>query len=227
MENRQASTRACSSQGKEVQIRGAKKLARWAGRDHRSADPYADAVGGPQEATSDEHVADAGSLQHSYGACAARAYGVAVRLLDSDQVMAADIVVETFATVWQSGSGSGEGDRTDRERLLLWRIRERCIEVMHAHPGADSTVETLDLSPSSAILAMRERAVLSHVQRVSIERAFFQGRTSSQIADEMGIPKSLVHRAMRTGLQALAEGHSSTRAEATPASRPAKGRAAR
>lgn len=227
MEARPGTTRACSPQGKDTQIRGANKLVRWAGRDRRSAAVHAEAVVSLQAATSEEPVAGPGSLQHFYGVCAARAYGLAMSLLAGNRVMAEDIVVETFAAVWQSGSCNGEGEGTDPERLLLRHIRERCLEVMRAQPDAVSAVRTSVLSPNSDILATRERSALSHVQRVSIERAFFQGRTSSWIADEMGIPTSLVHRAMRTGLRALAEGRSSTLAEATPASQPAKGPAAR
>ena len=157
------------------------------------------------------------SLDAFYDACAARAYGLALRVLNGDRGTAEDIVAETFVAVRQSRPVGQEGEMADLEHALLRHVRKRCLDVLRGRQDAGGSEAVTCLSPGSHVrptrggaaptsAAIREQVTaLSLDQRQTIERAFYQGQTSAQIAKEMGISKGAVQRAMRSGLRTLAD----------------------
>ena len=217
-----------------MQIRAVSRITRRAKRDGRFACAQGDMFLEARQVRaqpSQRSATGLDSLDEFYDAYAARLYGLALRVLHGDLETAEDIVVEALVVVWQSRPAAEEGETADLELVLLRQVRERCIDVLRGRqdvgygPGAGAisrrctTPATGDgATPTSAAIC-EELAALSLDQRQAIERAFYQGQTSEQIAKEMGISKGAIHRAMRSGLRTLADHLSIVR---TPASLAAK-----
>ena len=164
----------------------------------------------------------AASLEQFYDASAPRAYGLAIRLSAGNSVLAEAIVAEAFAAVWQSEPDASKGAGTDLECALLRRVRERCIDAIRgrrrdhecdrsARAPRPETLMIGDAALATPRAVRDDLAALSRDQRTCIERAFFQGQTSSQIVEDISIPKAAVHRAMLSGLRALGARRASTR----------------
>lgn len=81
-------------------------------------------------------VVEAGSVDQFYRAYAARAYGLAVGLLPRDRITAEEIVVETFVLMWRTEPLPQPCG--DTERLLLRRVRERCLAARRSRETARS-----------------------------------------------------------------------------------------
>lgn len=213
-----------------MQLRYVSVLLRWAGRDRRAVAAQSDANTEARDIPappSQRSAAGPASLAEFYDAHAARAYGLAIRILCGDRGMAEDIVIETFVAVWKSRPPPGEGETADLEPALLRQVRKRCIEILRGRQDGGYWAGAGDLSPYGASIVARDgdtptpAAIREHLaalpldQHEAIERAFYQGQRSEQIAKEMGTSKESVHWAMRRGLRTLADGLSSAR---TPAS---------
>lgn len=202
-----------------MRIRPWSGVTRWSERDRRTADAQPETIRDSRDIRAQAAQRSAGldSLDEFYDAYAAPAYGLALRVLHGDQRTAEDIVVETFVAVWQSQPAAAEGETADLERVLRRKVRERCLDVLRGRQDAVCTTGARALSarcttlvqrdlatPTSA--AIREQlAALSLDQREVIERAFYQGQRSEQIAEEIGISKEAVHQAMRRGLRTLVD----------------------
>lgn len=168
----------------------------------------------------------AASLDEYYDAYAARLYGLAVRLLPDDRGTAEEIVVEAFLSIRESESGAAAGEITDLEYMLLRRIRKRSLDARRGRQDATGGGEAQRLPPHRDALATGDGAAptsqtvrdalatLSREQRESIEQAFFAGRSASEIAEDLGIPKGAVHHAMRSGLRLFGDRLSANRSEA-------------
>lgn len=224
----------------QFQLRSAARW--WPGLDRRSGRAGAETIRVDREvrAQASQHSAvSVASLEDFYDAHAARAYSLALRVLQGDRGAAEEIVVETLVAVWQSDIRSSEAKTPDLEIMLLRRIRQRCIDKVRGLQEAVRADEGESLPNGSPVgtacdgVAVTHETVgsaldtLSQTQRLCIEQAFFQGHTSAQIAEALGTSKGLVHQAMRRGLRALAERNSSTRTEVATAPSTAEKRAAR
>lgn len=214
-----------------MQLRYVTVLLRWAGRDRR-------AVGAQPEAHREERAirtrasrysaVGPTSLDEFYDVHAARAYGLALRILCGDRATAEDVVAEAFIAVWPRRPVAGDGETAHLQLVLLWHVRELCIDVLRERqpvvrrPGVGERSSCRTQLPTRdgdapTSKAMREHvAALSLDQREAIERALYEGQRSEQIAEDMGTSKASVHGAMRRGLRTLAEGLSSARTPATP-----------
>lgn len=157
------------------------------------------------------------SFADFYNASAGRAYGLALGLLGGDRVAAENVIIAGFIAVWSSAPCAIAEQSDELERMLFRQIRRRCLDrsrspqdkASRAQPKNPSTMPvtypTGEVVPPTSLTVRAELDALSREQRISIELAFFQGRTASQIAEEMGIPESSVLRAMRSGLRALTD----------------------
>lgn len=217
-----------------MHLRSLRQLTPRSALDRRSAGAETETIIETRESgrrASPRSAARLDTLDEFYDAYAARAYGLALRVLGGDQAKAEDIVVETFAAVRQSKSRTAEGETTDLECLLLRQIRKRCLDTLRGRQGVLDGEEANGLPTRSDALVTRNGAVptsqtvrdaldgLSLDQRVCIERALFQGQTSTEIAGETGISKVAVHHAMRSGLRLLRNQLSANRTE-NPADSP-------
>lgn len=203
-----------------MQLRPLSGVTRWAGRDRRAADAKGETIREARDGRAQAAQRSAGDLDPLdafYDAYAARAYSLALRVLGGDGVTAEGIVVEAFVAVWQSQAAAEEGETAALELVLLHQVRERSIGVLNSRQDTVCRPSTGAFSPDPTTFgtrtgatptsaAIREQlAALSLDQREFIERAFYQGQRSQWIAEEGGISKDSVHRAMRSGLRTLVD----------------------
>jgi RNA polymerase sigma-70 factor (ECF subfamily) len=141
-------------------------------------------------------------------------YSVALRVL-SDSGEAEDVMQEIFIQVWQNPGAFVSG----RGSLAGWLVvvaRNRAIDKLRRRPPSDP-VELFSLPSSTNLAQESERDMLlervqaamtnlSPEQRSSIELAFFEGLTHSEIAEKTGDPLGTVKTRIRLALIALRKG---------------------
>jgi RNA polymerase sigma-70 factor (ECF subfamily) len=173
--------------------------------------PNADLVG--RIAARDEQ-----GLTSLYQACSTRVFGLALRIV-GDRHAAEEVVVDTFAQVWERAAGYHEG----KGSVLAWVLniarsraldRRRRLGVARTGEGeiADLAAAVLarEAGPDAATAqAERERAVraaaaaLPRGQREALAAAFFAGLTHVEIAAALQVPLGTVKSRIRDGLLAL------------------------
>jgi len=161
---------------------------------------------------------DESAAEELYARFAPRVFGLGIVMLGNPS-QAEDLVQDTFVKVWR------KADTYDRSRgsldtwvLLVARrlaidlIRRRVLETrtMAAHeepseaspaPGPEEHAETRDLADR----ARRAMVGLSPGQRAALELAYFQGKTSAEVAELEGIPVGTAKTRIRTALVRLRE----------------------
>jgi len=138
-------------------------------------------------------------------------YGVALRVL-ANTTAAEDVVQEVFLQLWRNPQAFD----ADRGRLAPWLAviaRNRAIDHLRKRPPEDDIDELpistgVDLESDSAqkLAIERVRGVLAQLpqeQRKTLEMAFFEGMTHTEIAGKTGEPLGTVKTRIRTGLLAL------------------------
>ena len=152
-----------------------------------------------------------------YDRFASRIYGLGVVMLGNHQ-SAQDLVQDTFVKVWRTArSYDPSRGSLDTWVLLIARslaidlIRRRVIEARTLasqedpeaaiEPSPEDTVETHDLV-GRARAAM---ATLTPGQRAALELAYFQGKTSAEVAELEGIPVGTAKTRIRTALAKIRE----------------------
>jgi RNA polymerase sigma-70 factor (ECF subfamily) len=138
-------------------------------------------------------------------------YAVALRVL-GNTTAAEDVLQEVFLRLWRNPNGFD----AERGKLPAWlavSARNRSIDVLRQRPPEDDIEEfsissNIDLEDGLARTEAVERirAVLSQLpneQRKSLEMAYFDGMTQSEIAAKTGEPLGTVKTRIRTGLLTL------------------------
>ena len=159
---------------------------------------------------------DPRAAQEMYERFAPRVFGLGLVMLGNPS-HAEDLVQDTFVKVWRKAdSFDSTRGSLDTWVLLVARslaidlIRRRVLEtrVLAAQedpgdvspgPGPEEQAETRDL----ASRARRAMAGLSAGQRAAIELAYFQGKTSAEVAELEGIPVGTAKTRIRTALVKL------------------------
>jgi RNA polymerase sigma-70 factor (ECF subfamily) len=137
----------------------------------------------------------------------------AVRLT-GDQARAEDVVQETLLRAWQHPEVSDDRDRSvrawlftvarnmiiDERRSAMFRNESatRDPDRTHDHAGPDEVVSALDrmlLSDALAELSAEHRAV--------IQRSYYQGWTTAQIAADLDIAEGTVKSRLHYAIRAL------------------------
>lgn len=138
-------------------------------------------------------------------------YGVALRVLN-DTTPAEDVLQEVFMQLWRNPQAFD----ADRGRLAPWLAvvaRNRAIDMLRKRP----LEEDIDELPIAANVNVEDdsarrmavdkiRGVLAGLpqeQRRTLEMAFFEGMTHSEIAGKTGDPLGTVKTRIRTGLLAV------------------------
>lgn len=138
-------------------------------------------------------------------------YGVALRVL-GDTTAAEDVLQEVFLQLWRHPYVFN----ADRGRLAPWLAvvaRNRAIDVMRKRAPAE-TIDELPISSSvnledataQRLAVEKVRAVLAGLpdeQRKSLEMAFFEGMTHTEIAARTGEPLGTVKTRIRSALLAV------------------------
>jgi len=158
---------------------------------------------------------DVGALERLYDRHRVLAYSLALRTLGSP-ADAEEVVQETFLSVWRSAETYRPERSTPRSWLLsivhhraIDRLRGRQVRLQPVE--LEEGMEIPDRSDvwkdvSDALTGENVRAALAQLppeQRDTIEMAYFQGYTHSQIAQLTEVPLGTVKGRMRIGLRKL------------------------
>lgn len=138
-------------------------------------------------------------------------YSVALRVLHEPSV-AEDVMQEIFMQIWRN-PGSFSAARGSLGGWLSVVARNRAIDVLRRRRPTDS-VDDLALAAPVDLLATAEHNVmlervrvvmakLPEEQRRSLELAFFEGCTHSEIAERTGDPLGTVKTRIRSALLVL------------------------
>lgn len=139
---------------------------------------------------------------------AAMAYSVALRVL-KDQAQAEDVIQDLFFWLWQNPD-SFSPDRGSLAAWLAVLVRNRAIDVLRKRRPCNNVEEMAlpagtDVANEVELHAMVERVRrvlrgLPPEQRNSVEMAFFEGLTHSEIAEQTGDPLGTVKTRIRSAL---------------------------
>jgi RNA polymerase sigma-70 factor (ECF subfamily) len=152
---------------------------------------------------------DDASVRRLYDAYGAELLGVATRAL-GDRHLAEDVVQEVFVKAWRARASFDP--RVASERTWLHSIARNAVSdrLRRSRP-----VEPLEDQPSTS---QREDEVLDRVvlasalrrlpdkQRQAVLEVHWRGRSSADLARELGEPEGTVRSRVFTGLRTLREG---------------------
>lgn len=138
-------------------------------------------------------------------------YAVAMRVL-KDAGSAEDVMQEVFLQVWRNPESFVQG----RGSLGAWLVvvaRNRSIDLLRRRKPSDP-IEDVVLASSANVATEAERNIfrervnkillsLPPEQRSSIELAFFDGLTHSEIAEQTGDPLGTVKTRIRLALNSI------------------------
>jgi len=158
---------------------------------------------------------DRDAVAELYDRHAARVFALARRILRNESD-AEDVVQDVFSQVWRTAR-QYETARGTVAGWLLVIARTRAIDRLRARTIRPETTEApLDAMAASAVPApdqlvsdeqagrvRRALAALPDDQRLSLELAYFEGLTQSEIADRLGTPLGTVKTRIRTALITL------------------------
>ena len=161
---------------------------------------------------------DPSAAEALYDRFAPRVFGLGMVMLGNAS-QAEDLVQDTFVKVWRKAStfDSARGS-LDTWVLLVARslaidlIRRRVLETrilasqqepteVSVAPGPEELAETRDLTHR----ARQAMNALTPGQRAALELAYFQGKTSTEVAELEGIPVGTAKTRIRTALVKLRE----------------------
>jgi RNA polymerase sigma-70 factor, ECF subfamily len=138
-------------------------------------------------------------------------YSVALRIL-KDSGHAEDVMQEIFFQVWRNSDSFVQG----RGSLGGWLVvvaRNRSIDLLRRRKPTDSVDEVILASPGNLASEAEHNAMMEKVQKVlqglpaeqqrSMELAFFEGLSHSEIAERTGDPLGTVKTRIRLALITL------------------------
>ncbi len=154
---------------------------------------------------------DQNAMADLYDRYSAVVYGVALRVL-ANTTAAEDVVQEIFLQLWRNPQAFD----ANRGRLAPWLAviaRNRAIDHLRRRPAEEDIDELpistgIDLEGEAAqkLAVDKVRGALAQLpqeQRTTLEMAFFEGMTHTEIAGKTGEPLGTVKTRIRTGLLAL------------------------
>jgi RNA polymerase sigma-70 factor (ECF subfamily) len=158
---------------------------------------------------------DVRALEQLYDRHRVLAYSLALRTL-GNPTEAEDVVQEAFLSVWRSAH-TYQRERSSPRSWLLSIVHNRCIDKLRSRqvrPQSVALEAGLDVADSvdvwrevaDTLTGEDVRSALHQLppeQRETIELAYFQGYTHSQIAQLMEVPLGTVKGRMRIGLHKL------------------------
>jgi RNA polymerase sigma-70 factor, ECF subfamily len=138
-------------------------------------------------------------------------YSVALRIL-KDTGHAEDVMQEIFFQIWRNSDSFVQG----RGSLGAWLVvvaRNRSIDLLRRRKPVDSVDEVILASPGNFASEVEHKAMMEKVQKVlkdlpaeqqrSMELAFFEGLSHSEIAERTGDPLGTVKTRIRLALITL------------------------
>jgi RNA polymerase sigma-70 factor, ECF subfamily len=167
----------------------------------------------PGESTLLERVrsGDQGAMAEIFDRYGTAVYSVALRIL-KDSGQAEDVAQEIFLQVWRRPEQFVEG-RGSLGGWLVVLARNRAIDVLRRKKPSDSIEDAILASPGDlasdverAALTEKVRNALKSLppeQKLSMELAFFEGLSHSEIAEKTGDPLGTVKTRIRLALITL------------------------
>lgn len=158
---------------------------------------------------------DVQALEKLYDRHRVLAYSLAARML-GNPADAEDVLQEVFLSLWRSAS-TYHSERSSVRSWLMSIVHHRAIDKIRgrqSRPRLATLEEGMEVPDSSDVWKQVSdtlsgedvRSALDHLpkeQRETIELAYFQGYTQSQIAQLMEVPLGTVKGRMRIGLHRL------------------------
>ncbi len=154
---------------------------------------------------------DEGALATLYDRYAGLVYSVAKRVL-GDAGTAEEVLQDIFHQLWRHAARF-DSARGSLSGWLLVTARNRAIDRLRRRdPGASESIESVpfpfaleaDVSRNQLVARVKTAmAALPEAQRQTLELAYFEGMTQSEIAERTGEPLGTVKTRMRTALQSL------------------------
>jgi len=154
---------------------------------------------------------DESAMSDLYDRYSGIVYGVALRVL-GNTMAAEDVLQEVFLQLWRNPQAFD----AERGRLAPWLAviaRNRSIDVLRKRPMEEdidelpiSTGVNLEDEASERMAIDKVRGVLAQLppdQRKTLEMAYFEGLTHTEIASKTGDPLGTVKTRIRYGLLAL------------------------
>jgi RNA polymerase sigma-70 factor (ECF subfamily) len=156
---------------------------------------------------------DEAAFAQLYDACAARAYGMAVKVV-RDPAQAEEVTQEAFLEIWRTAT------RYDRQRgsavsWILTLVHRKAVDRVRSaeastrrdttyHEGShrvehDSTAEAAQAS-MEARRVRQALGSLTDVQREALELAYFKGYTHTEVATMLDLPVGTAKTRIRDGL---------------------------
>ena len=138
-------------------------------------------------------------------------YAVALRVL-GETAAAEDVLQEVFMQLWRS-SGAFDAGRGNLAPWLAVIARNRAVDVLRKRrPQAEISETIVSVEPDLAGEADRGRAMekvravlkeMPAAQRSSLEMAYFEGYSHSEISEKTGEPLGTIKTRIRNGLMLL------------------------
>ncbi|HEX2328959.1 MAG TPA: sigma-70 family RNA polymerase sigma factor [Candidatus Angelobacter sp.] len=157
------------------------------------------------------HAGDESAMAELYDRYSGIVYGVALRVLGST-ASAEDLLQEVFLQLWRNPRAFD----AERGRLAPWLAviaRNRAIDMLRRRPMEEdidelpiSTGVNLEDEAGERMAIDKVRGVLAQLpqeQRKTLEMAFFEGMTHTEISAKLGEPLGTVKTRIRSGLLAL------------------------
>ncbi|HLW52850.1 MAG TPA: sigma-70 family RNA polymerase sigma factor [Candidatus Angelobacter sp.] len=156
-------------------------------------------------------IRDQSAMSDLYDRYSSVVYGVALRVL-GDTMAAEDVLQEVFLQLWRNPHAFDPG----RGRLAPWLAviaRNRAIDLLRKRPPEEEIDEqpiatgiNLEDAAAQRMAIEKVRAVLAGLppeQRRTLEMAFFEGMTHTEIAAKTGDPLGTVKTRIRAALLAV------------------------
>jgi RNA polymerase sigma-70 factor, ECF subfamily len=154
---------------------------------------------------------DESAMAELYDRYSGIVYGVALRVLGST-ASAEDLLQEVFLQLWRNP----QAFNPERGKLAPWLAviaRNRSIDMLRRRPMEEdinelpiSTGVNLEDEAGERMAIDKVRGVLAQIpqeQRKTLEMAFFEGMTHTEISAKLGEPLGTVKTRIRAGLLAL------------------------
>jgi RNA polymerase sigma-70 factor (ECF subfamily) len=156
---------------------------------------------------------DEAAFARLYDATAARAFGLAVRVV-RDPAQAEEVTQEAFLEIWRTASRF-DPDRGSAVSWVLTLVHRRSVDRVRSaeastrrdttYHQSNVTVEH-DSTAEAAQASMEARRVrqalgsLTQVQREALELAYFKGYTHTEVATMLDLPVGTAKTRIRDGL---------------------------
>ncbi len=153
---------------------------------------------------------DIGAFEMFYDAYHRMVFGIGLRLV-GDVGSAEDLTQAIFLKVWMNPAGFRGGSLVGwlarvARNAALDIVRQRSVRIESEIPADVPLDGALEDEVLANLDAHRVRTALRRLpaaERIPIEMGFFDGKTYSSVAHEIGVPLGTVKTRIRTGLHRL------------------------